>query len=122
MCGSNTTVITITISATNANPFPPTISDGVHTTSTEIDDENLVTSVKPGYEVVFKKAGDITNITAITETDGTNVFSTLPTQQPDGSWKGTIGNFPANSEESYSISYLVNGTSYTQDPKLQINP
>lgn len=119
MCGSTT--VTITISATNANPFPPTISDGTNVASTQTGDENLTTSVKSGYIVVFKKGGDIGGITGIYETGGSNVFSTLPTLQPDGTWKGVIGNFPPNTVESYGISYTVGAITYNQDPKIAIN-
>lgn len=121
MCGSNTTTVTITISATNATPFPPTISDGVHVASTQTDDDNLTTSVKSGYIVVFKKAGDVGGITGIYETGGSNVFSTIPTLQPDGTWKGVIGSFPQGTIESYGISYTVGAITYNQDPKIRIN-
>lgn len=119
MCGSTT--VTITISATNANPFPPTISDGTNVASTQMDDDNLTTAVKSGYIIVFKKAGDIGGITGIYETGGSNVFSTQPTLQPDGTWKGVIGPFPANTIESYGISYTVGAVTYNQDPKIMIN-
>lgn len=123
MCGSgpSTTTITITFSATKDNPFPPTISDGVHSSNTGPGDTAFVTSVKRGNNVVFKKDGDISSFTCLKATSG-NVFSDPPAPQPNGSWQGVIGNFGDNTEESYSITYVVNGTSYTQDPKLQINP
>lgn len=41
MCHTDPTTVTITISATNVNPFPPTISDGTNVASTQMDDENL---------------------------------------------------------------------------------
>lgn len=119
MCG--TTTVYITISATKANPFPPTISDGSHSANTGPGDTAFVTSVKPGNRVVFQKAGDISSITAITDISG-NVFSTDPTLQGDGTWLGVIGNYPVSTEETYSITYRLQGKTYTQDPKLQINP
>ncbi|MFD2203343.1 hypothetical protein [Shivajiella indica] len=113
--------VTVLISATNAAPFPPAISDGTNIVYSENDDTNLITDVKAGYNIIFKKAGDISSILGISETGGTNVFSSLPTLQPDGTWKGVIGSFPPNSEESYNISYVVNGVTYNQDPKIRIN-
>ena len=118
MCG--TTTITITFSATTANPFPPTISDGTTVSSTQQGDQNLTTGVANGNVVVFQKAGDITAITAITDESG-NVFSVAPTLQADGTWKGVVGNFPTGTTESYSVTYTVGETSYTQDPKLRMN-
>jgi hypothetical protein len=71
--------------------------------------------------IVFRKTGDITDITGISQEGGMNVFSTLPTRQADGSWQGVIGSFAPNSEESYTINYVVNGITYSQDPKIKIN-
>jgi hypothetical protein len=113
--------INILISATLGTPFPPAISDGTHIVYSENDDTNLVTDAKAGYNIIFKKAGDISSIEGITETGGSNVFSTPPTLQADGTWKGVIGAFPPNTEESYNITYIVNGQTYNQDPKIRIN-
>ena len=121
MCGGPT-VHTITISATNANPSPPTLSDekGL-TSSTSEGDKNFTTQVANGQVVKWVKAGDITAINAITKDGGTNLFQSGPAQQADGSWMGVIGDFPSTSDESYSIQYTVNGTLYTQDPRLKMN-
>jgi len=121
MCKTDPTTVTITISATKANPFPPTISDGVSVGSKQTEDDNLTTNVKSGYIVVFQKGGDIGGITGIYETGGSDVFSTDPQLQPDGTWKGIIGAFPANTIESYGISYTVDAVTYNQDPKIRIN-
>lgn len=123
MCGGTPTV-TITISASSETPYPPTIDDGTTRTSTVDGDKNLVTLVNSGSNMVFKFSGDISAITAINETDGTNVFKSPPTRNDDGSWQGTIDSLPVGTEESYSITYMVNGAPdnpYTQDPKIKIN-
>jgi hypothetical protein len=49
------------------------------------------------------------------------LFSKGPDLQADGSWVGVIGTYPKTSVESYSIDYTVDGTTYTQDPKIMIN-
>ena len=120
MCGSNPTV-TILISATSTTPYPPAITDGVNISSTEQGDEDFTTSVTAGTNVIIKKSGAISEITAVTYTGESNVFSSPPIKQSDGTWKGVIGSFPANTEETYSISYVVGGQTYTQDPKIMIN-
>lgn len=110
--------ITITISATSDAPFPPTIADPVNRTST--NDKNFVTDVKAGDTVIFQKGGDITEIIAITDNTKTCVFASGPNQQADGTWKGTIKS-NSEDEESYTITYSVGGTIYSQDPKIKIN-
>lgn len=124
MCGPGpSNSITIVVSATTAAPFPPTISDGTNVGSTEIGDENLTTNVGKGYTITIKKGGDISAINNIyPNLNSPNLFSTVPTLQADGSWVGVIGTFPQSTTESYSIDYTVNGTLYTQDPKIQFNP
>jgi hypothetical protein len=123
MCGPGpSNSITIVVSATTAAPFPPTISDGTNVGSTESEDANLTTNVGTGYTITLKKGGDISAINNIyPNLNSPNLFSQGPTLQPDGSWVGVIGSLPKNTTESYSIDYTVNGTMYTQDPKLMIN-
>ena len=122
MCGGGPTVHTITISASNANPKPPTLTDekGL-TSSTDEGDRNFTTLVSNGQLVKWVKGGDVTDITGINQESGSNLFTAGPAKQSDGSWLGTIGNLAANSQESYSISYTVNGQNYTQDPKLKMH-
>lgn len=123
MCGPGpSNSITIVVSATTAAPFPPTISDGTNVGSTETGDENLTTNVGAGYTVTIKKGGDISAINNIyPNLNSPNLFSQGPVLQADGSWVGVIGTLPKNTTESYSIDYTVNGTMYTQDPKIQMN-
>lgn len=121
MCGgSSTTTINIVITATKDDQFPPTLSDG-NNTSTGSGDNDFTTNVKTGTVVNFTKAGDISSIDGIFFTGGTNVFSTGPTMQRDGSWQGTIGSFGDNLEEVYTIVYTIAGNQYKQDPKLRLN-
>ena len=119
MCGSKS--VTIVVSATAASPFPPTISDGTSVGSTEEGDENLTTNVGSGYTVVIKMAGDISAINNIYATNGTNLFSSGPTRQSDGSWSGVIGSLHKGTVEKYIINYNVGGNTYIQDPKIMIN-
>ena len=119
MC-NNPTVHTLTVGATIAQPFPPTLAnDQGFTSITEPADQNTTTFVLPGEVMTWKPSGDITSIDNIIETGGENVFSVNPTKQKDGSWSGTIGAF-SGEEETYSIIYTVNGTSYTQDPRIRV--
>lgn len=121
MCGTSNSV-TIVVSATLANPFPPTISDGTTVGSTESGDENLTTNVGAGYTVTIKKAGDIAAINNIyPHSDSPNLFSSGPSLQSDGSWVGVIGLLTKGTIESYNIDYTVGGKLYTQDPKIQLN-
>lgn len=123
MCGGTPTV-KISISASSKTPFPPTLNDGSHSSTTEQGDVDFVTLVSAGSNIQFTVGGDISAITAITYTGENNVFKTMPTKQSDGSWQGVIGDFAADTEESYSITYTVNGAPnnpYTQDPKIRIN-
>jgi len=114
-----TKTITITISATTASPSPLTISDGTTVGSTDTDDQNLITKVNPGDTIVFKIAGDISEINAIQVKDGSpDLFSTDPTSR--NGWTGIIG-AKVTSIESYNIQYTVGGTIYMQDPKIQFN-
>lgn len=118
MCGTPT--ITITISASVDNPYPPSIDDGTNRVSSEDGDTNLTTLVSSGANVVFKFTGDVNQISAISNTSS-SIFSSGPSSQDDGTWQGTIGKFPVGTTESYSITYWVDGKSYTQDPKIKVN-
>ncbi|MEH6762937.1 MAG: hypothetical protein V7655_00425 [Aequorivita antarctica] len=126
MCGTKPTKITLTIGATTANPFPPTLTDdGGFTSITEPGDKNTVTLVSPGNIMIWKMSENITKIIAVVETGGDDVFSTNPSLQPDGTWQAVVGNFPAGNEKSYSIVYAVRGATcdcYCQDPIMRIKP
>lgn len=121
MCGGTSPTVTILIGATSNTPYPPAITDGTNISSTEEGDTDFTTGVTSGTNVIFKKTGAISAITAINYTGNTNLFSSGPTLQADGTWKGVIGNMQAGSIETYSISYMVDGNTYTQDPKIEIN-
>jgi hypothetical protein len=119
---TDTTTHTINISATNDNPTPLVISDDEgHSANTDVGDQNLTTEIEPGDIIVWVKGGDITSIDAITEKAGTNLFSVDPGPQSNGTWQGTVGDQPSETEESYSITYTVDGAQHTQDPKLKMH-
>lgn len=130
MCGGNNptpptpTIVThtLTVGASVAIPFPPTLTNESGFTSiTEEADQNTTTVVSPGDIVIWKKSGNISSIDAVTETGGSDVFSIDPALQPGGTWKATVGTMPSGTVESYSITYTIAGVTYTQDPKLRMN-
>ncbi len=124
MCTPNPTIVTLTIGATTADPFPPTLTDASGFTSiTEPADQKTTTLVNPGNLMVWKMSEDITSIKII-EKPGQDIFSVDPAAQPNGTWQATVGNFPKGNERDYDIIYTVKGdpTTYTQDPRIRINP
>lgn len=124
MSGGNSTTPTthtITVSATIADPAPPTLSDDEgHNAHTAAGDAAMTTTVGPGDTVIWVKGGNISSLDDIVETAGTDLFSTNPAKQANGTWQGIVGALASGTEESYSISYTVGGLSHTQDPKLQM--
>lgn len=117
----------IIISATTTNPKPLIIEDkfsGI-TTSNKDDDTTLTTNVQP-YDIVrWVPEGDITSIFSIElESGSKNLFIEGPHKDAiDNSWAGVIfPNAQTDKEESYKITYIVNGEKYSQDPKIKINP
>jgi len=122
MCpGPKPLPITITISATTAQPFPPGLSDGLLTVPIGgPNDADFTTQVVPGQQVNFSVAGDISEITAIIE-DAGDLFSVNPTKE--NNWVGIIGpkkNIPIS---DYTVCYNVKGAAanpYCQDPKLHM--
>ena len=125
MCGPKPLKISLTIGATTARPFPPTLTDDNGFTSiTEDGDKKTTTLVRPGNIMIWKMSEDITEI-KITENDGEDVFSKDPAQQPDGTWQAVVGNFDPGNHRDYSITYSVKGAPdnpYVQDPIMRIKP
>lgn len=122
MCpGKNPPPITITISATAADPNNPTLSDGL-ATSQPGKAKEFKTIVVPTQNIMFRVGGDIAAITAVPEGPGSDIFSTDPLLS--NNWTGVIGDLPADDTREYSISYTMKGdatgTVYTEDPKLQM--
>lgn len=119
MCpGPKPTPITITISATAAKPFPPSITDGLNSAPIG-GDKNFTTAVVPGQSIMFRVAGDIAAITAIPEGPGSDIFSTDPLLS--NNWTGIIGtDVDGDDTREYSITYVMkgDGATYTVDPKL----
>ena len=118
--------ISLTIGATTQNPWPPTLAnDSGFASITEDADKNTTTLVSPGDIMIWKMSEDITQINAVTETGGDDVFSKDPTLQPDGTWQAVVGSFPPGNQQSYSITYTVKGAPnnpYVQDPYMKIKP
>lgn len=124
MCnGGGPPKITVTVSATTAVPFPPGLSDGVSSVEPGgTNDKEFTTTVQPGQTVQFVPGGNVTQITAITEGEGSDIFSTDPTKA--NNWTGVIGsNLAKNDTREYTICYQVSGhnDTYCQDPKLRMN-
>ena len=113
---------TITVSATIADPFPPSLSDDEgHHANTAVGDKGMTTLVSPGDSVTWQKAGNISSLENIFEPTGTDLFIIDPSQENNKTWVGIIGSLPPDSEESYSITYKIGGQIHTQDPKLRMN-
>ena len=114
---------TITVSATIQHPFPPSLSDDEgHQADTADGDKNMVTLVGPGDVITWTKGGNISSLDNVFETAGTDLFIVDPSQENNGTWIGIVGSLPAGTEEDYSITYKVGGNSYTQDPRLRMQP
>ena len=121
--GENVEAHTITVSATIANPFPPTLADDEgHQANTADGDKNMLTLVGPGDVITWQKGGNISSLDNVFETAGTDLFIVDPSQENNGTWVGIVGSLPADTEEDYSITYTIQGNSHTQDPKLRMQP
>jgi hypothetical protein len=124
MCGPKPKIISLTIGATTASPFPPTLADdGGFTSITEPADKKTTTLVSPGNIMIWKMSEDIISI-KIVEKEGQDIFSINPAPQPDGTWQATVGKFPKGNTREYDIIYTVKdatGNPYTQDPKIKMN-
>jgi hypothetical protein len=117
------TTHTITVSATVANPIPPSISDDEgHNANTAAGDAALTTLVGPGDVVTWQKGGNISSLDNIFEPVGTDLFIVDPSEENNGTWVGIIGSLPSGAEEAYSITYKVAGNTYTQDPRIRMQP
>lgn len=120
----------IIVSATQANPYPPDLTDAENTTNTTNGDENkdinFTVAVDPDDDIVFEAQGVIGEITAITPSTDNSfpIFNgdPAPTDASKKTWKAKAAAAPDgdNTTGSYSISYKVEFTR-TQDPKIKIN-
>ena len=112
---------TITIKATNKNPTPLILADNEgHHGNSAATDKAFTTKVSNGDTVKWKNKNnsDITSFSI--QCDSNNVFVPGdPKIKSNGNWEGTISD-SASGDESYSVIYYVEGTKYTQDPKLRI--
>ena len=121
--GETAEVHTVTVSATIAVPKPPSLSDDEgHQADTEDGDKNMTTLVGPGDVVTWQKGGNISSLDNVFETAGTDLFIIDPSKENNGTWVGIVGSLPSGAEEAYSITYKVGGKSYTQDPRLRMQP
>lgn len=115
---------TITISASKANPTPLIMSDTEgHSGNTQASDQSFTTTGLGGQSIVWQVAGDISSISSITaNANNPNLFSSGPSADNAAKtqWSGTLGS--TTGTESYTISYVVDETTYSQDPRIQVNP
>ena len=81
---------------------------------------DITTLVSKDDEVKFKAKNNsgISAIDGIIDNSNVQLFSTLPTAA--NNWKGTIGDFPPNTEESYTVSVTISDGTCSQDPKLKM--
>lgn len=113
--------INITVSATTAQPWPPTLTDPTHSSDTEPGDIAFTTAVSAGDRVQFLTGGNVTAIACISETEG-NIFSVNPSFA--NGWLGVIKGAAPGTIASYRIIYDVNNESnhpYSQDPKIEVH-
>lgn len=114
---------TITVSATVATPKPPTLSDEKgNVSNTEEGDLNFTTPVGPGDVIMWQKDGNISSLDNVFETGGKDIFIIDPSKENNGTWVGIVGSMDSGAEEEYSITYKVGGNTFTQDPKIAMNP
>jgi len=112
--------ITITIKATQDQPFPPIISDGTNTSDGTADgDKTFETTVDPGDRIDFVVSTDsdnvISRITSIS--NNAKIFTNAPGLPSNGNWQATAA---ATADiGSYDISYEIKFT-YKQDPRIKI--
>lgn len=93
-----------------------TLNDGVS------NGPNITTEVQNGDIVKWKLVPN----SGITSLDGINdeqndVFNPDPTENPDGSWEGTVC-ATVGATETYLVEYTFNGVQYNHDPQIQIHP
>ena len=87
-------------------------------------DNTITTNVRKGDTVHWKLAHNsgISELTNIYKKEGSqNIFSTLPTKQADGSFKGIVSD-DATGSEAYNIGYKIGDTEYICDPLLEVQP
>ncbi|TRX56109.1 hypothetical protein FNH22_17165 [Fulvivirga sp. M361] len=83
-------------------------------------------NASPGDKIIWRATSinqsDTIDLSEFVDNSG-QVFSPAPTKNTsDGSWSGTVGNFPADTTESYTFRFKINGGSqkYSWDPEIKI--
>jgi hypothetical protein len=106
--------IVITIRLDGSGPGI-TLSDGVS------NGPNITTTVNNGDTVKWKLIPNsgINSLDGIDDT-GADVFNPDPTENPDGSWQGTVSAAPGTLE-TYLVEYTINGIQYNHDPSIQVH-
>lgn len=85
---------------------------------------NIKTIVSSGDIIIWKLIPNtgIQSIDGIqVKEDNVNIFPSEIVRRPDGSLKGTVGDFPPGTAESYGILYTINGVSHYHDPVIQVH-
>jgi hypothetical protein len=120
----------ITISATKEKPHPITMTDDEgHSGHTTREDERFTTSVDPGDTLnwVISEGCAISEIEKIkVEEPGLDkeVFAKDPYQNEEGVWEAVAANKNQAINDAvaqYTISYIVDGKEYTEDPRIKMH-
>lgn len=87
--------------------------------------DSFVSLVNRGDTITWKLAPDaeINAITGIVAKNGEfNIFTKNdPKASQDGSWSGKVKEDAAGTD-AYNINYLINGTAFSEDPEVKVNP
>lgn len=117
-------LIVIDTKSTIAGTTTVYLEDDNPTSDTGEGTAELIANVSSGDTITWRctsiNQSDSVALTHFSD-ESDNVFSAPPTQGTDGSWTGTIGDFPAGTQESYTFHFNINGSGdYSWDPKIVI--
>jgi len=82
---------------------------------------NITTQTQVGDIVKWKLIPNsgIDSLDGINDEEG-DVFNPDPTENPDGSWQGTV-TAPVGTIETYLVEYTIDGVQYDHDPVIQVH-
>ena len=103
------------------------LDDENHLANTDSGLTTLTTEIAPGDILVWALGTNSTAANAISsfslsvKPGNPNLFIQGPFESNvHWVWAGIVGNMASGTEEAYNIEYVVNGQSYTKDPKLRM--